>query len=309
MSPNFAASSNEEDCKVQGMRLPLFKVGLTQEDLLAWSDDMDGYVLLSKGGSSLGTEDISMADQTKEQREANYIHFGLIIVSLKENESVRTRLRQALRARGEENHGALARRILLTYHRDLQHEEQSELRTMRDEMLKGVFDINSSPEQIEKYVDGIRRCDRQLYTSDRLTDSQLASQLRDMMPSAAEKAWDETKKELIRLGRFHNSHAVVAGMQDALKRTQAKKRQSSARRKIPLGDDGTAMAAQTSTPSASAQRSSSAAEMLAAANAAASAALAEAKNSQEGAAAANCIECEGADCTALFDICQPGGAS
>ena len=88
-----------------------------------------------RGGSSFGTEDISMAEQTREQREANYIHFGLIIVSLRDHESVRTRLRQALRTRGEDNHGALARRILLSYHRDIQHEEQSELRTLRDEMM------------------------------------------------------------------------------------------------------------------------------------------------------------------------------
>ena len=143
MSRNPTATSGDEDCKVQGMKLPSFKVGQTLEDLLAWSDEMDGYVLLSKGGSSFGTEDISMADQTREQREANYIHFGLIIVSLRDHESVRTRLRQALRTRGEDNHGALARRILLSYHRDIQHEEQSELRTLRDEMLKKVYSTST----------------------------------------------------------------------------------------------------------------------------------------------------------------------
>ena len=62
---------DDPDGKVQGVKIPLFPFGSTQEGVLEWCDAFDAVILLAKAGACVGTHDVPLADQTEAQRSAN----------------------------------------------------------------------------------------------------------------------------------------------------------------------------------------------------------------------------------------------
>ena len=101
-----------ENGKVQGIKIPLFPAGANVEAVLEWCDEIDPLVLLAKGGASMGTHDVPMAEQTQVQRDANMVTMGIMLASLRQAQSIRSRVRAMLRKFGQDNHGALARHLL-----------------------------------------------------------------------------------------------------------------------------------------------------------------------------------------------------
>ena len=80
--------------------MPQFPVGGTDEDMREYSDKLDSLIFLSKGGEAFGTEDISLADQSQKQRDANGVTMGLVLQTLSECDTTRERLRATRRWSG-----------------------------------------------------------------------------------------------------------------------------------------------------------------------------------------------------------------
>ena len=240
-----ATSSPAGSCKVQGVQVPPFPVGGSEEQVLRWADAFDALAYLSKGAEAFGTEDIPWAELTREQRAASGVVMGLVLQATAGHTALTQRIRATLAERGQHQHGALARLLLLSFARVEQEEEITEHANRRNDLLKGVLDPRSSPTQVSAYTDLIIAENRALTEDEgQFSPAQLAIGFRGLIPTnIVGKEWDDVRRELLSAGEINNPLAVINGIIDTFARYQSKRRLAVSREKIPLGFDGAAAAA------------------------------------------------------------------
>ena len=78
------------------MMVPTFPVGALQERVLEWAEDIDSIVLMAKAGASFSTENMRLHEMNKDERDANMLHMGVILASLRAVPSVRATLKAEL---------------------------------------------------------------------------------------------------------------------------------------------------------------------------------------------------------------------
>ena len=228
---NSARNPSGDVCKVQGVNVPLFPVGGTEEQVLQWADAFDALAYLSKGAEAFGTENIAWHDLSKEQRAACGVLMGLVMQSCAGHTSLIQGVRAMLAERGQHQHGALARLLLMSFARVEQEEEVTEHANRRNDLLKGVLDPRSSPAQVTQYTDLVITENRALTDDDgRFSPAQLAIGFRGLVPTnVVGKEWDEVRRELASSGEMKNPLAIVNGIIDTFSRWQSKQRLASTR--------------------------------------------------------------------------------
>ena len=157
-------------------------------------------------------------EMNKDERDANMLHMGVILASLRAVPSVRATLKAELRATGNDMHGALARRVLLGCYRDELEDEQVERARLLERLFDGTFGWRSSPDQVQRYCDEIIRVNRGLGDDDgHYSPSKLAMRLRSLVPTATvREEWDDARRDLVQANTLTDPVAVIVAIQNSL---------------------------------------------------------------------------------------------